>query len=459
MGIKGKYESRLHNIALSCDAFTTGYLVMCLLFFAPYAATFGGKLVMWFLPIAALVPFAVMPFVYMLVHRADILLFGRYHLIMPTSAFLAALFFVAAFCAQGRGAADACLIFFGALIFAVSILIYRYCAFSVRARLGNGSLGFSPLSACFSAAGSVSAISAYYGFLYYDPSTAFLNTAYVLSAACVILALAQYLTTYYGIPRLGGKRVQSTKNVFRALFSGLDKRSYFSALFFLAAFASVAVLTVYYAGVVLDNMYEATACATVFVACYAAGVLVCERYVKRRSKSLSVAELLCAIIAAGLLVTVAYVDFVGATKAMVMIASGIAGAGGAAAVRQTKLRLITIKSRITSGIVFVLYGLTAFAAIAAAFLTAAVVTEIYYADPSATAFVYGFAAAAVFAVTAFALAGKKRVNATDAHKLSYEYNGADERASEKVDEEVSNDAADANNNNQSNGALSASDKE
>lgn len=456
MGIRGKYESKLHNIALSCDAFTTGYLVMCLLFFAPYAATFGGKLVMWFLPIAALVPFVIMPLVYMLVHRADFLLFGRYHLIMPTSAFISALFFVVAFCARGRGAADDCLIFFGVLVFAASILIYRYCAFSVRARLGNGSLGFSPLSACFSAAGSVSAIAAYYGFLYYDPSTAFLNTAYVLSAACVVLALAQYLTTYYGIPRLGGKRVQSAKNVFRALFSGLDKRAYLSALFFLAAFATIAALTVYFASAVIFDMYKAATCTTVFVACYAVGMLACERYVKHRSKGLSIAELLCATVAAGLLIAVAFIDFSRATEACVMIAAGVTGIGGAMAVRQTRLRFITIKPRITSGVIFVLYGLTAFAAVAVAFLVAAVVTEILYAAPSVTAFVYGFAAAGVFAVVAFALAGKKRVNAVDAQGLSYEYNAADACSTEQSGDA---DFSDSAQSNLSNGAISASDKE
>ena len=157
-----------------------------------------------------------------------------------------------------------------------------------------------------------------------------------------------------------------------------------------------------------------------------------------------------------MLIAVAFIDFSRATEACVMIAAGVTGIGGAMAVRQTRLRFITIKPRITSGVIFVLYGLTAFAAVAVAFLVAAVVTEILYAAPSVTAFVYGFAAAGVFAVVAFALAGKKRVNAADAQGLSYEYNAADACSTEQRGDA---DFSDSAQSNLSNGAISASDKE
>lgn len=456
MSIKGKYESKLQNIALSCDAFTTGYLVMCLLFFSPYVAANGGALVAWFIPVACIVPFVAMPLIYMLVHRVDTLLFGRYHFVMPVSAFVSSLFMVLAWSASARGAGDACLIFFGALVFAVATSAYRYCAFSVRARLGGRD--FAPrYASAFSAFGAVAAIATVFGFLYYDQATAFLNTAYVIGGAGVALALVQYLTTYYGIPRLCGKRTQSVKNVFRMFYAGLDKRMYFSSLLFTAAFATIAALVVFFGIALGFGLYEAAGCAVALAACYAAGEYVCSRIVKRRRMCLSVISLLLYVAAAGLLIAVAAVDF-GERGALIAVAaaSGLTGVGGAVTVRQTDMRFASIKPHVTGGVVFILKELTAFASAAIAFVASAAVTEAITETRSITAFVYGFAASAVFALSAFAVAGKKTSTRSRIPDCSYELDAESERSHAAQADRSSDSDGD---HNLSNGALSASDKE
>ena len=204
MDIQGRYESKVQKIGLSCDAFSTGCLVMCLLLFVPYVANNGGVTVMWFIPIACLMPFALMPLVYLGIHKFDTLLFGRYHFVMPVSAFLASPFFVMAWSARGVGASQACLVFFGMLVFAVTVMVYRYCAFSVRSRLtGTNIVDKAPYYELICAIGCVAAVVTFAGFMYYDGETAFVNTAYVMAGVSVLIANAQYLHTFYGIPRLG----------------------------------------------------------------------------------------------------------------------------------------------------------------------------------------------------------------------------------------------------------------
>ncbi len=419
MDTKGKYENKFHRICLACDAFTTGCLVMCLLVLAPYAATFAGTLVIWFLPIACLIPFILMPLFYNMVHRVDTLLFGRYHLAMPVSAFTAALFFVMGWSATSDSPSQVCLVFFGSTVFVTAITVYRYCSFSVRARLsGSGLVSRTSQYEIIGALGSCTAIGAFVGFLHYDPTTAYINTAYVLSCVCVLSAIVQYLATCYGIPILGGKRVQAVKSVFGTFYGGLDKKTYFSALLFESAYAAVAALVVYFGFTLGVGMYKTMIVAGTLVAVYALVACICTRWVRHRSMVLSVVNLLCMVTAAGILIVVAALDGGGNELFACLIVSATdIGCGGAVAVRQTKLRFLTIKPHITVGTVYILLELTMLASAAIAFLTAAVVTAAVGATHSTAAFIYGFASAVVLCAVAFALAGKKTVKTESVPEL------------------------------------------
>lgn len=408
MDIKGKYKSKVQQVGLSCDAFSTGCLVMCLLFFVPYVASNGGAIVMWFLPIACLMPFAVMPLVYMFIHRFDTLLFGRYHFVMPVSAFIASPFFVMAWSADGNGPSQSCLIFFGILIFVLGITIYRYCAFSVRSRLTySGIVDKCPYYEVVCAFGCVAAAGAFAGFMHYDMDTAYINTAYVMGGATVLIALSQYLITFYGIPRLGGRRTESIKSVFESFYRGINVKMYLSALFFESAFAVIAALSVYL-GFVLDiGLYGAVFVAAAFIAAYGLCAAYCSRRINRRSITLSVFNLLCAVVSTIALVIVCALNAGGnGGLAGLTVAAVVAGAGGAVSVRQSKLRLLNIKPHMTNGTAFIISELTVFAAAGIAMFAAALVTAVYNIDLSAMAFVYGFAVALLLAVTATVLACK-----------------------------------------------------
>ena len=405
----GKYESKFQRLCLSCDAFTTGYLVMCLLFFVPYAASAPGITVMWLMPAACLVPFVLLPLFYWLIHRSDTLLFGRYHFALPVSAFVAALFFVMAWSADRAAPSQICLVFFGALFFTSAVTVYRYCAFSVRARLtGSGIVSTAPLYEMLCTLGAGAVIATLAGFLSYDNATAYINTSYVIGAVGVLLAFTQYLVTHYGIPRLGGvrKRSRPIKSVFGTFFGGLDKRMYFSALLFQSAFASVAAVTVYFGFSSGAGVYETVICSAVLVFVYAIAACACTRIVKRRTLMLSVTEFVCAALACVILVLAATLHPSGnALLACLMIASALTGIGGAVAVRQTKLRFLSVKPHITVGTVYILLELTMLASAAVAFTVAAASATAYTLTGGLVSFVYGFAATALFAAVALALAG------------------------------------------------------
>ncbi|MDE7164509.1 MAG: hypothetical protein K2O04_03700 [Clostridiales bacterium] len=409
MDTRGKYESNVQRIGLSCDAFSTGCLIMCLLFFVPYVAENGGTLVMWFLPLACLVPFVVMPLVYMVIHKFDTVLFGRYHFVMPLAAFVAAPFFVMAWSAFGVGAAQSCLVFFGILIFAITIMVYRYCAFSVRARLTNSGIeDRAPLYEAFTALGCISAVAAFCGFLHYDSQTAYVNTAYVMGGLTVVLTLAQYLITFYDIPRLGGKRVQSVKSMFVSFYGELDTKIYLSVLFFEAAFACIAALLVYFGFALGVGLYGTIAVAATVIAVYGVSACVCSRRITRRSMTLSVIDIVCVTLSAAVLTVLAALGDKGdGTLAGLIIAAVIVGFGGAVAVRQSKLRFLTVKPRVTTGTVFILSELTMFAAAGIALFVAAIVATVIEASTYSTvSFIFGFGIAVLLAVAAFVLCAR-----------------------------------------------------
>lgn len=407
MDIKSKHESRLQKAALSCDSFTTGYFVLFALFIVPHIATGSGRIILWFLPLACLVPFAVMPLVYFAVHKRDALLFGRYHLVMPLSTFLSALFFVLIWQDDGMGVCA----FFGTLVFAISIAVYRYCAYSVRARLsGDNIISVSPYAQVFSAAGALGAIGTLCGFMYYDMSTAYINTAYVLSGVSILLSMMQYLITYYYIPQLGGRRNQSVKNMFGTFFIGLDKHIYFRSLLFGAAFMCLTALTVFFAFLHGMHIYYAAIVAAVEAGCYCAARSVFARVLAHRHKSLP-AVTFAGIAAASVLLAAATLSDVSSGAAMVLAsaASGITGIVGALGVRQAELGFICIKPRITSGTVFILLELTGLAATAIALTVSAAVAEILFATGAVvTVCICGIAASAVFAAAALASGIKRR---------------------------------------------------
>lgn len=428
MDIKGKYESKLQKTALSCDAFTTGYFIMFLLFFVPYVAMAGDAVVVWFLPIACLIPFAVAPLFYMLVHRMDILLFGRYHLVMPLSAFISALFFVLMFAALKVSAAGSCLIFFGLAVFATFIAVYKYCAFSVRTRLdGAGFADFSLLYFGFSVFGGALAIAAFVGFWFGGSESAFLDTAYVMAGLNTVAALVQYLTSYYDIPRLSGKRVLSIKSVFRTFYYGINKRVYFSTLLFISAFAVICSLIVYFGLFVLSSVYVTAGIAVVIFVCYTVSTVLCKLFIKYRSIAISAFNFVCFVLAAILLVAVAASHLRGAGAAvLVLIAAAFSGVGGATTARQTVLRFVSVKPGATSGVVYLLTVLTAFAAVAIALSIAACIITA----GNTYAFICGFVVAVALSIAAIALSRKKSGSADGAPKLSYEITASetDEKA-------------------------------
>lgn len=423
-----KYENRVQRIILSCDTFTTGYCVMLLLFLLPYAVTTDQIIAAGFLPLACLIPLAVMPLVYTAVHRFDMLLFGRYHLFMPLSAFLSAIFFVLFFGAE-PGAGGACLVFFCSAVHILTSMVYRYCSFSVRARLVGDSV-YKPSIATriFSAAGAAAAIGVTYAFYKYDPQTALLNSAYVLAAACVILALVQYLTSFYNIPKLGGKRVQSIKSVFRMFFGGLKKRTYFSSLFYVAAFATLAVIETLLCYNVADYSPSVSALtvAAVTVSAFFVASFLCTEFMKRRTWLPSAVNLVCIAAASALFMAVTLADMPAkGVTACVAVAAALVGGGGAVALRQMRLRFLTIKSRITSGTVFVLYELTVCAAVAIAVTVGAVAAAVFSTQGIADVFAYAAATAVVFATVGFAVSTKRAARAEDVGELSYELKEAD----------------------------------
>lgn len=418
----GKAISIFEKLSLSCDSFTTGYSCMLVLFFIPYAAQYSYIAVLCVLPLACILPFAIMPVLYSVIHRADTLLFGRYHLVMPLSGFGAALFFVFIWSASAVDAGGACFIVFGAALFAAAAPLYRYCAFSVRARLsGDNVIRGSRASAVFSVTGAATAIGAFVGFYYYDARTAYVNTAYVLGAAGILLVLFQYLATYYGIPRLGGKRVQPIKSVFRTLFGGLDKRVFACVLLFDAAFFTAAALVVYACVVLGFDMYTGAIAATALAAGYALVAFLLWKKPMRKRSMLYVPAFVCTFIGAALtaLTLVVKLDR-GIVTAALAVGAALIGAGGGAAMRQTKVKLVAVKPDITSGIAFLLVELTMLAAMAVALAVGAAAVAVFGATASVYAVFGGLCLAAVLSVAAMGIAAHKSVRTYSPLDVTYE---------------------------------------
>lgn len=422
MELKGKHKDRLQKTILSCDSFATGGYAFALLFFVIYAARHCNIYAVAFLPLACLLPFALLPVFYTVIHRFSPLLFGRYHLIMPISAFTAAIFYVLMWSsADASSPSDACSLYFGTLFFVLSASLYGYCAFSVRARLSGDNISApSAYSLCFFTVGAFAAIASAVGFYSYDKATAYINTAYVIGAVCMLFALVHYLTTYYGIPRLGGKRSVTVGGAFRTFYGGINKRTYFSSLLFQAAYLTAAAFAVYI-GFSRVSVRISFGAALAFAAVYAVVAFLCASRVKRRSKILSVLILLCLLFSAtALILTVALKLSYTYSAATVVCAAALAGAGGALTMRQMRLRFITVKSRITSGIVYVLLLLTALAAAALVLTVTVVAFSIENHTGSVFSLICGPAATAAFTIAAFVLARKKLLKNERLPELSYE---------------------------------------
>ncbi len=418
----GKTISIFEKLALSCDSFTAGYSCLLVLFFIPYAAQYTYVAVLGVLPLACVLPFAVMPILYAVIHRADTLLFGRYHLVMPLSGFASALFFVFVWSASAVNARGACFIAFGATLFAATAPLYRYCAFSVRARLsGENVIGGSRVSAVFAAVGAATAIGAFVGFYYYDAGSAFVNTAYVLGAACILLALFQYLATYYGIPRLGGKRVQPIKTVFRTLFAGMDGRVFACVLLFDAAFFAAAALATYACVVLGLGMYTGVISAATLVVGYAAVAATLWKKPLRKRSKLYVVAFVCTFAGAALTIAALTVKLDSRIiTAMLAAGAALIGAGGGAALRQTRIKLVAVKPDITSGIAFLLVELTMLAAMAIALAIGAAAVAVFVATESVYAVAGGFGVAAALSVAAVGIAAHKSVRTYRPLEVTYE---------------------------------------
>ena len=387
MEMKEKIEDKLKRAALSCGSFTAAFAAVTALFFVPYLNRYGGALVSAFMPLAFLLPFIALPLMYALIHRFSPLLFGRYHLFMPISALCAAVFFVAAFSSDGANAYSAAIVFFGMTLFASSLLIYRYTAFSVAARLGGDRVGKPRLSSVITAVvGGAAGVGTTYGFYRYDISTMYLNSAFVLAAAFVTVAFVGYLSTFNDVPKLGGKRVQSVKSVFASFFGGMDKSVYFSSLASVTAFTVISALSVAHTAYILSDEIAFAVCGCI-VAAFALFYVAASKLVKRRSFGSVVCAAACLLASAALFGASVAVKNV----ALVLSAAAFCGAGGALAFRCACLRFSTVKPRMTSGILFALLSLTVCAAFAVA-LAANGICVVAGGAPHAYVYCFGFAA-------------------------------------------------------------------
>lgn len=402
----GKNENRMQKTVLACDMFTAAYSVMLLLFFLPYVSANGQWIASAFVPFGLILPFAVMPVLYALVHKLDPLLFGRYHLFMPLSALVSALLFVVFWSADGTGI-GATKIALCAVAFGITTVMYRYCSFSVRVRLGGGGIVTpSNTSLVYAGVGGAAAIGTVVAFYFYDSATAFINSAYIVATAGVILAMVQYLTTFYHIPRLSGKRAQSVKSAFRTFYSGLNYRTFFSSIFTVAAFAIVAALSVgvslaflptWYCYVVAGSLVGAMILSSFFV-----------RLIKRRSRRLTAVIITLLFVSAALFALTEVFALFGFAEASTVIAACLCGAGSALAMRQMRIRFLTVKPRVTSGVVHILIELATAASVAIALAAAVVVGSVSVKTGELMTYVYGFIAAAVFGIAAVMTARIRR---------------------------------------------------
>ena len=401
-------SDRRNNIfmsaALACGSFTSAYSVTVLPFFAVYCASRASVAVMACLVIACVVPFCLMPLVYVALHRFSPLLFGRYHLAMPLSAFLSALFFVLMFSATDGSPLSQCMIIFGAVLFSSALVCYRYCSFSVRVRLDGSDFGVPPAGKILAAFGAVAALACLFGFYRYDPETVFANTAYVLGALGCIFAIVQYLTTFYSVPKFSGSRKITVKQAFRAVYGALDKKLFFGAACAVGACFTALGLSAYACSALglspEISIYAAAAAACGYAACVAAFSRV------SGSTVASAVAFASSMLSVGALIAAMTVRMSGAAAAgAVSSACALCGVGLAAAVNVKRKRFVAVKPDNTVGTAFILTGLADLGGLAVTTAIAAVcVSIVTRAGVRATdALVPAFAVAAALAVIGFAL--------------------------------------------------------
>ncbi|MCH5162470.1 MAG: hypothetical protein J1G38_03150 [Clostridiales bacterium] len=416
----GRNENRALKTVLACDMFTAAYYVMPLLFFLPFVAQRGQWIAAAFVPLGCIIPFAVMPLLYALVHRFDPLLFGRYHLFMPISAFLAAFSFVE-FWSADDGALGAVRIALGFSVLTIAAVTYRYCSFSVRVRLTDcGIAKPSPVMLIFSAVGGAAGVGAVIGFYFYDPDTVFINAAYVVAGVCVILAMVQYLTSFYYIPKLSGKRVQSVKSVFRAFFGGLNVRLFVSSALAVAAFSTVLALAVSVCSELPS--YAFTSVAAVAAGGFIGGSFLCVKLVKRRSRLLTAVMIGLLVVSAALFALTQMFVLLDSVPIYSLVASAaLCGVGTALAFRQMRLRFLSIKPHVTSGVAHILIELACGAGTAIAFAAAVAVGGAVAANGGdMMLYVYGFASAVVLGIASVVTSRIRRSAPPMPDELSYE---------------------------------------
>ena len=414
-----RIKNKLLSVTVSFDSFCSAYVCTLLFFFVPYFVSRLGAVPLAFLPLIFIVPFAALPLLYVLIHRFSPLIFGRYHLIMPLSAILCAVFFVLAFSANDGG--DIALVFSGLVLFLVSLVAYRYCSFSVAARLSGKSIAkLRTEEAVFGAIGMALCFLSIYSFYKYNPDTLFLNSAYLCGALCLITALIQYLATVSETPRLSGKRLRSVKSVFRTFFVGLEKRVFLSSMFFTASFIGVAGLLAYYIFALGLAAHVAVIATAVVAASYGAGLIVASKLIRKRSVALSVAITVLLVVSSTLIAaSVAFNDVV--RIYCIMPCAALVGVGGALCTRQIYMRFLSIKPRLSSGIVFILIRLARCAAAGIALIPIAAAC-IAYGYFGAAALSYSFGAAGLFAIVGVALAQRAKPHTARLPELSYELN-------------------------------------
>lgn len=396
-----KFKDIMTKTALSSERFTTAYCTALVFFFLPYALKFEGRYSLFYIPLALGVAFAALPIAYALIHRYSPVLFGRYHLALPATGLLTALFFVFVWSGKTGGAADNVLCFFGVALFAVTLLVYRYCVFSVRVRLvGDDFKRPSVYDGAVSALGIAGAVATLYGFYVYDESTMFINSAYVLGAVTLIFVFAQYFASYTEIPNLGGKRPMSVAAAFKECYCGIRRRTYLSSLFFVSAFLAVASVLVYAVKILGLGSGTAFLSAMLAVIAYMTVSALFSRFELPNLHSTVATAVFLAL--AAVFVTVA--AFAGdAASGLIPTAAVFAGAGGGLCVRRMRVGFMSVKTSATSGIIYIITELCTVAAASICALCDGIVGAAYGIGGAALTIAGGAAVMFVIAATVLGL--------------------------------------------------------
>lgn len=357
-------------------------------------------------PLVLLLPFAVSPLIYNLIHGIKSVILGRFHGIYVVSLAFSAVFFVLSFTGFLYGALRAVCVVLSLAVFCVSELTYLYASSSIRTRLGLQSIRRPSRTHLFvSAFGGLVTLGAYivaYIVTKGDFTQSAVCTVYAAAIAMLIGGFVEYLATYQAIPRLTSSRPRTTvKESYKTFFSGLKLKTFFSLLLSVAAILTLVVYAFYRA---TDFGIESLYSGGVFIVAFAVSSVLANKYIVRVKRGAPLVCLLltllsCAAIISGLVLAPVFIM----QHVSIPIVMATCGIALGICLREAKLRYTTIKDNVTSGVVESLYGMTLSAAVA---LTYLLLLSIMPIGNFGMYIVLGIVA--VFAVVAYAFVFKKR---------------------------------------------------